>query len=53
MSGIEPRGGGYYLVKGRGLPRIDIIGNEGHVDWPQLLSQIVTAMQSGDGPVVR
>lgn len=53
MSGIEPRGSGYYLVKGHGLPRIDIIGNEGRVDWPLLLSQIVTAMQSGDGPVVR
>jgi len=53
MSGIEPRGDGYYMVKGRGLPRIDIIGNEGHVDLPRLLSQIVTAMQSGDGPIVR
>jgi hypothetical protein len=53
MSGIEPRDGGYYLVKGSGLPRIDIIGNEGRVDWPQLLSQIETAMSSEGGPVVR
>jgi hypothetical protein len=53
MSGIEPHGDGYFLVKGRGLPRIDIIGNQGRVDWPQLLSQIVTAMQSDEGPVVR
>lgn len=48
MSGIEPHGGGYYIVKGRGLPRIDIIGNQGRVDWPQLLQQIQAGMQSND-----
>lgn len=46
MSGIEPTGIGYYLVKGRGLPRIDIIGNAGRVDWPQLMSQIIAQMRS-------
>ncbi len=40
MSGIEPAGMGYYLVKGRGVPRIDIIGNQGRVAWPQLMAQI-------------
>ena len=44
MSGIEPHGDGYYLVKGRGLPRIDIIGNQGRVDWPQLLSPDVDVL---------
>jgi hypothetical protein len=48
MSGVEPHGAGYYIVKGRGLPRIDIIGNAGRVDWPQLVSQIVTGMRSED-----
>ena len=48
MSGIEPAGqGGYYIVKGRGLPRLDIIGNEGLVNWTQLLSQVESAMRSG------
>jgi hypothetical protein len=46
MSGIEPAGNGYYIVKGKGLPRIDIIGNQGRVDWPQLVSQIVAGMRS-------
>ena len=46
MSGIEPAGIGYYLVKGRGLPHIDIIGNQGRVAWPQLVAQIVTGMKS-------
>jgi hypothetical protein len=46
MSGIEPARDGYYLVKGRGLPRIDIIGNAGRVDWTQLLSQISASTHS-------
>ena len=46
MSGIEPARDGYYLVKGRGLPRIDIIGNAGRVDWTQLVGQISASMHS-------
>jgi hypothetical protein len=40
MSGVEPAPGGYYIVKGSGLPRIDIVGNAGRVSWSQLLSSI-------------
>jgi hypothetical protein len=46
MSGLEPAKNGYYLVKGRGLPRIDIIGNAGRVDWTQLVAQISASMHS-------
>jgi hypothetical protein len=46
MSGLEPARTGYYLVKGRGLPRIDIIGNAGRVDWTQLVTQIAASMHS-------
>jgi len=42
MTGIEPAGVGYYIVKGAGLPRIDIIGSQGRVNWNQLLSSIST-----------
>jgi hypothetical protein len=42
MSGIEPAGIGYYIVKGAGLPRIDIVGNAGRVRWSQLLESITT-----------
>ena len=48
MGGIEPAGMGYYIVKGRGIPRIDIIGNQGRVDWSQLVGQIVASMQSNN-----
>ena len=40
MSGIEPAGVGYYIVKGAGIPRIDIVGNAGRVRWSQLLATI-------------
>jgi hypothetical protein len=43
MSGVEPAPNGYYIVKGSGLPRIDIVGNQGRVSWNQLLSSIATA----------
>ena len=43
MSGVEPAAGGYYIVKGSGVPRIDIIGNAGRVNWNQLMSSIQTA----------
>jgi hypothetical protein len=48
MGGVEPIGMGYYIVKGRGIPRIDIIGNQGRVDWPRLTSQIVAGMNTNN-----
>jgi hypothetical protein len=48
MDGIHRSGGGFYIVRGGGLPRIDIIGNSGRVAWGQLLGQIESAIESGD-----
>ena len=46
MSGVGPApDGGYYLVKGNGLPRLDIIGNVRRVNWPQLIGQIAQGMR--------
>jgi hypothetical protein len=47
MSGVEPAGIGYYIVKGAGVPRIDIVGNAGRVKWSQLLASIATADFAG------
>ncbi|HET7811023.1 MAG TPA: hypothetical protein VFL16_10645 [Steroidobacteraceae bacterium] len=47
MSGVEPAPNGYYIVKGAGIPRIDIVGNQGRVNWDQLMSSIATANFSG------
>ncbi len=52
MQGVGDAGDGYYLVRGRGLPRIDIIGNARRVDWPRLLSQLKEALTNTDSIVV-
>jgi hypothetical protein len=50
MSGVETAGIGYYILQGKGLPHIDIIGNAGRVNWRQLVSQIGTQMR-GEGKI--
>src|SRR5690606_3228033 len=47
MDGVGPApNGGYYLVQGRGLPRINVIGNSRRVDWPRLVQPHMPAPQS-------
>jgi hypothetical protein len=49
MDGVAPAPhGGYYLVKGRGIPRIDVIGNSRRVDWPRLVQQLKAATEAQD-----
>ncbi|MGQ0620958.1 MAG: hypothetical protein ACT4QA_13710 [Panacagrimonas sp.] len=44
MDGVEPADdGGYVLVKGRLLPRIDVVGYQREVDWNTFLSQLRSA----------
>jgi hypothetical protein len=53
MNGVAPApNGGYYLVKGSGLPRIDVIGGARRVDWPRLVQQLIAIAES-EGPVVQ
>ena len=53
MRGVEEApNGGYYLVKGRGLPHLDIIGFERRVDWPELLRRLDAARNS-DSAVIQ
>lgn len=48
MDGIEPAdNGGYVLVKGRWLPRIDVVGYNRRVDWNTFVQQLVSATRSG------
>lgn len=48
MDGVEPSkdGKGYVLVKGRSLPRIDVVGYSHEVGWDQLVMQVKTARTS-------
>lgn len=57
MSGAGPAGrkelgGGYYIVRGRGLPRIDVVGYRSRVSWARLVAQLASIMETG-GPVVQ
>ncbi|MEO0997671.1 MAG: hypothetical protein AAFX58_09140 [Pseudomonadota bacterium] len=51
MSGVEPAhgstDGGYYIVKGRGLPRIDVVGYRDRVSWQSLVRQLAAISASG------
>ncbi len=52
MRGVEPaEGGGYYIVKGRGLPRIDVIGYREQVDWERLVERLMN-LSLDTSPVV-
>lgn len=47
MDGIKPAdNGGYVLVEGRLLPRIDVVGFQHEVDWNTFLSQLKSASAS-------
>ena len=46
-AGSGPQGTGYYLVKGRGVPRIDVVGFRDTVSWPRLVQQLAAITRSG------
>ncbi len=52
MSGAEKTGKGYYIVKGGGLPRIDVIGYNEKVNWRDLFNRLknISHIQA---PVIR
>lgn len=53
MDGVAPAAdGNYYLVKGKGVPRIDVIGSSRRVDWPRLVKQLQAVTES-EGPVLQ
>lgn len=52
MGGIEAADSGYYLVKGGGLPRIDIIGFNQKTDWQVLVSKLKQIAEGG-APVIK
>lgn len=51
MSGVGParegpQGTGYYIVKGRGVPRIDVVGYRDTVSWRRLVQQLAAITRS-------
>jgi hypothetical protein len=51
MSGAGKAKQGYYLVQGRGIPRIDIIGYNTTADWTRLVEQLKQITTTGE-PVI-
>ncbi|MEM7253616.1 MAG: hypothetical protein AAF493_19540 [Pseudomonadota bacterium] len=52
MGGVETADSGYFIVKGSGIPRIDVRGFEASVSWPSLIERIIAESRS-DGPVIQ
>jgi len=42
-----PAGTGYFIVKGRGVPRIDVVGYRDTVSWARLVQQLAAITRSG------
>ena len=51
MSGVEVKGNSYYIVKGGGVPRIDVMGFQNRVNW-QVLTSRLQAIQSANEAVI-
>ncbi len=58
MSGIEgdtgggSDSGGFTIVEGAGLPRLDVVGYNRNVDWPTLVERIAAVGKGDVSPVV-
>jgi hypothetical protein len=52
MSGVEARGDAYVILRGRGLPRIDVMGFATRVSWSTLVEQLGAILES-EGPELR
>ncbi len=51
MGGVGPAdNGGYIIVDGSGIPRVDVIGHQRRVDWPVLVGRLKAATE-GQMPV--
>ena len=52
MRGLPSKGqGGYTIVDGSGLPRVNVIGHQSKVDWPVLMSRLKAAVSGEQSPV--
>jgi len=52
MDGVEPVGGGYAIIKGGGIPAINVIGYNRNVGWQELLSRLKRVLDNNARPVI-
>jgi hypothetical protein len=56
MGGLEDgdaAAGGYYLVRGGGIPALNVIGYNRRVDWSELIGRLQRVIASNAAPVVQ
>jgi hypothetical protein len=46
--GVEAVGSGYAIIKGGGLPRLDVIGYHSQLDWNVLLERLSRIASTDD-----
>ncbi|MCU7952496.1 MAG: hypothetical protein KZQ64_03755 [gamma proteobacterium symbiont of Bathyaustriella thionipta] len=51
MSGVEAKGNAYYIVKGGGIPRIDVMGYQRKVNWHVLISRLKAIQQANEAVI--
>lgn len=49
ISGVEPAPNGFYLMKGTGIPKLDIVGHNARVQWLTFVSQVRDALANPSG----
>ncbi len=52
MMGLEAAGAGYYLIKGGGLPRIDVLGYNPQINWDVLVERL-SRIASPDNAIIQ
>ena len=50
-TGRQRAGERYTLLEGAGLPRLDIVGYAGRVNWSQLMQQLASQIRTGQTPL--
>lgn len=54
MDGLAPTAGdGYLIVRGGGIPALNVIGYNRRVDWAELVSRLKRVTAEGSTPVIR
>jgi hypothetical protein len=53
MAGIEPKGDGYVIVQGGGIPAITVMGYNHDVNWNVLLARLKRITQENVKPIVK
>jgi hypothetical protein len=53
MDGIRPRGDGFVIIEGGGIPAVSVIGYNRLVDWPELIRRLGRITQEDLKPIIK